>query len=99
MENVRSHNSGRAQRCIEASRAERLPHPAYSPGLAPSDFFLFGDIKGKLFNYTCESLEELVNASTEIFAGADDEVLPAVFESMANGLKWVIKHEGKYDTE
>jgi hypothetical protein len=27
MDNVHPHNSKRAQRCIEASRTERLPHP------------------------------------------------------------------------
>jgi hypothetical protein len=55
MDNARPHNSGRAQSCIEASRAESLLHPAYSPDLVPSGFFLFGYIKGKLFDYNWES--------------------------------------------
>jgi hypothetical protein len=42
MHNARNHNSSRAQRCIEASRAESPQHPASIPDLAPSDFFLFG---------------------------------------------------------
>jgi hypothetical protein len=33
--NAAPHNSRRAQRCIETSRAERLPHPVYSPDLPP----------------------------------------------------------------
>jgi hypothetical protein len=45
MDNASPHNSGRTQRYIETSRAERLPHPANSPTLAPSDFFLFGYIQ------------------------------------------------------
>jgi hypothetical protein len=28
MDNARPHSSGRAQKCIKASRSERLPHPA-----------------------------------------------------------------------
>jgi hypothetical protein len=32
MDNARPHNSGRAQQCVEASRAEGRPRPAYSPG-------------------------------------------------------------------
>jgi hypothetical protein len=30
-----------SQEWIQASKAERLPHPANSPDPAPSDFFLF----------------------------------------------------------
>jgi histone-lysine N-methyltransferase SETMAR len=41
MDNGHPHNSRRAQRCVRASGAESLPHPAYSPDLAPDDFFLF----------------------------------------------------------
>jgi hypothetical protein len=42
MDNVRPHSSGRTQRCINASRSERLPHPPDNPDLVSSDFFLFG---------------------------------------------------------
>jgi hypothetical protein len=45
MDNARPNNPGRTQSCIEASRAERLQHPADSPDLAASETFLFGDIK------------------------------------------------------
>jgi hypothetical protein len=93
------HNSGRAERCIEASGTERLPHAIYSPDLIPSDFFLFGYIKGKRSDDNCESLMDLLNAITEIFAGVDQEVLRSVFESWANRLKSVIKHKGKHYTK
>jgi hydrogenase maturation factor len=95
MDNARPHNSGPAQRCLEISRAERLPHPACSPDLIPSDFFLSGYIKEKSSDCDCESQEDLLNAITEIFTGVDQEVLLCVFESWVNGLKWVIKHEGE----
>jgi hypothetical protein len=36
--------------------------------MASSDFFLFGHIKEKLPDHSCESWEELANAITEIFA-------------------------------
>jgi hypothetical protein len=94
IDNVHPHNSGRAQRCIEASRAESLPHPAYSPDQTPGDFNLSGNITGKSYNYNCENREEFLNAITEIFTGVDQEMLPSVFESWVNRLKWVIKHEG-----
>jgi hypothetical protein len=83
----------------KTSRAENLPHPAYSRDLAPSDFFLFGHIKEKLSDYNCEGREDILNAITEIFTGADQEVLLSVFESWANRVKWVTKHQRKYCTE
>jgi hypothetical protein len=85
MDNAGPRNSGRAQRFIEDSRAEHLPHLAYSPDLSPSDFFLFGNIKEKLSDYNCEGREDLLNGITEIFTRIDQEVLPSVFESWVTG--------------
>jgi ABC-type branched-subunit amino acid transport system substrate-binding protein len=42
LDNARRHNSRRSQECIAASTAQRLPHLAYPPDFAPSDFLLFG---------------------------------------------------------
>jgi hypothetical protein len=81
MDNGRLHNLGRAQMCIEAPGPERLPHLVHSPDLAPSDFFLFGYIKGNLSGYSCESREDLLNQIAEIFTGVDRELLFSVFES------------------
>jgi hypothetical protein len=41
----------------------------------------------------------LLNLITENFTVIGQEVLLIVFESWAFGLKWVIKHEEKYDTQ
>jgi hypothetical protein len=99
MEIARPHNSGRAQRCIEASRAEHPPHPEQNPDLTSSNLFLFGYIKRKRSDYGYESREDLWNATTAIFTGVDQELLLSVFESWANRLKWVITHKWKYYTE
>jgi hypothetical protein len=32
---------------FEARKAKRLPHPIYSPDIAPSDFFIFEYLKEK----------------------------------------------------
>jgi hypothetical protein len=42
------------------------PHPAFSPDLAPSDFFLFGALKGRLAGCTFASADELIEAIREI---------------------------------
>jgi hypothetical protein len=81
MNNTCPHNSERAQSYVEASRAERLPDPAYSPDLTVSDFFLFESIKGKLSDYSCESREDPLNATTEIVTRVDQEMMLSVCKS------------------
>jgi transposase len=48
---------------IESIRFEGVPHPPYSPHLAPSDFWLFAALKKHLkgIHYTCK--EEMVESS------------------------------------
>jgi hypothetical protein len=99
MDNACPHNSRQPQRCIEASKAERLPHPDDNPESAPSGFFFFVYIKGKPYDYDCESRKDLLNVINEIFIGIDQEVLLNVFKSGVNWLAWVIKDEGKYYTK
>jgi hypothetical protein len=53
----------------------KLPHPAYNPDLAPSDFFLFGHIKGKMSDCNCESPEVVLNILTDSFTQRDKAML------------------------
>jgi histone-lysine N-methyltransferase SETMAR len=96
MDNARPHNSRRSQDCIASSRARRLPHPAYSPDLAPSDFFAFGYLKEKLMEFDCVSRDALKDAITQIFDAIDKEVPLSMFTSWIKRLKWVIQHQGEY---
>jgi hypothetical protein len=72
-----------------------VPHPAYSPDLAPSDFFLFGTLKTELQNYEIHNREHLILAIRAIFDEIPKETLNSVYASWIKRLKWVIKHEGK----
>jgi histone-lysine N-methyltransferase SETMAR len=65
-DNARSHTSFKTQEAITKLRWTVLPHPPYSPDLAPSDLHLFGAledaIRGKSFG-SDEIIEE-VSGST-----------------------------------
>jgi hypothetical protein len=54
-------------------------HPLYSPDLAPSDFFLFGFVKGKLMKYRAETPSELLVRIRVILKEIPRETLNAVF--------------------
>ena len=44
-ENARVHTCKVAMDAVERNGYELIPHPAYSPDLSPSDFFLFPNLK------------------------------------------------------
>ena len=50
---------------VERNRYELIPHPAYSPDLAPSDFFLFPNLKKDVRGLHFWSDEEVVTAVEE----------------------------------
>jgi transposase len=47
-DNASPHRSRATQAFLQENDLDILPAPAYSPDLAPSDFFLFGYLKGEL---------------------------------------------------
>ena len=51
---------------------ELLPHPPYSPNLAPSDYWLFADLKKMLQGKRFGSIEEVI-AETEAYFESKDE--------------------------
>jgi hypothetical protein len=57
---------------------KQTPHPPYSPDLAPSDFSLFGYIKGKLMEYRAETPSELLVRIRVILAEIPRETMNAV---------------------
>ena len=44
-DNARVHTCEIAMDAVERNGYELIPHPAYSPDLAPSDYFLFQNLK------------------------------------------------------
>ena len=77
-------------------KRELIPHPAYSPHLAPSDFFLFPNLKKDIRGLYFRSDEEVVTAVGEWVSGKD----PYFFSSglMALEHRWskCITLEGNY---
>jgi histone-lysine N-methyltransferase SETMAR len=73
-DNARLHNSTKSLQCVADNKFKRIPHPPYSPDIAPSDFHLFGTVKQR--RQTCESrsFEELQQNVHELlgFIGRDE---------------------------
>jgi hypothetical protein len=68
----------------------------YSPDLAPSDFFLFGYVKGKLMGYPAETPSELLISIRVILAEIPWETLNAVFLEWTERLQKCVQVDGEY---
>ena len=62
-----------AMNAVERNGYELIPHPAYSPDLAPSDFFLYPNLKKDIRGLHFRSDEEVVTAVEEWVNGKDPD--------------------------
>ena len=61
-DNARPHTSLKTRTALDRLGLRTLPHPPYSPDLAPSDFFLFPKLKDYLKGNRYETDEDVKNA-------------------------------------
>jgi hypothetical protein len=71
-------------------------HLLDSPDLAPSDFFLFGYVKGKLIGYRAETPSELLVRIRVILAEIPRETLDAVCLEWMERLQKYVQADGEY---
>ena len=85
-DNARVHTCKVAMDAVERNVYELIPHHAYSPDLALSDFFLFPNLKKDIRGLHFRSDEEVVMAVEEWVSGKD----PGFFNSglMALEHRW-----------
>jgi hypothetical protein len=58
-----------------------IPYPAYSPDLAPNDFFLFSYIKRKFTEYNIPDQQSLKSVITHISDEIGQETLIVIFKA------------------
>jgi hypothetical protein len=68
----------------------------YSSDLAPSNFFLFSYIKGKLIGYRAQTLSEFLVRIRVILAEIPRETLNAVFLEWMERLQKYMQVDGEY---
>jgi hypothetical protein len=76
---------------------KQAPHLLYSPDLAPSDFFLFGYVKGKLMGYRAATPSALLVRIWVIMVEIPRETLNSVFlEWMDGAIAKCVQVDGEY---
>ena len=72
-DNARVHTCKVAMDAVERNGYKLIPHPAFSPDLAPSDFFLFPNLKKDIRGLHFRSDEVVVTAVEELVNGKDPD--------------------------
>ena len=75
---------------------ELLPHPPYSPDLAPSDFFLFSDLKRMLAGKKFCADEEVIEETEAYFEAKDKSYYKNGIEKLYDRYNRCIAREGNY---
>lgn len=99
-DNAPAHRSGTVKRKIEELPGiEVLPHPAYSPDIAPSDYHLFRSMSHFLRGRRFASEAEVATGLTEFFASKPPQWYQRGIECLAERWLKVVESEGLYFAE
>jgi histone-lysine N-methyltransferase SETMAR len=97
MDNARPHTAHMTKDFLATSPFVLLPHPPYSPDIAPSDFHLFGNMKRSLKGLDAKSRDELIDAVDRFLLPLNRTTLLPVFRHWLNRLTKVMA-TGEYYT-
>ena len=95
-DNAPVHSSKVAMQSVRDCGFERLPHPPYSPDLAPSDFFLFSKLKKELRGQRYDDDDELMLAVEGFCKGHDSAFYREGLEALPRRWTKCIESQGDY---
>ena len=95
-DNARVHTCKVAMDAVERNGYELILHPAYSPDLAPSDFFLFPNLKKDICGLHFWSDEEVLTGVEEWVSGNDLDFFSSGLMALEHRWSKCIILEGNY---
>jgi transposase len=85
-DNTRHHTAKKVTEFRAGNGMKRVPHPPYSPDLAPCDFDLFGHIKSRVAGASFVEPDQLFQAIDVIFQSIEKLRLEHVFQEWIDRL-------------
>lgn len=83
----------------EMAGVELLPHPAYSPDLAPSDYHLFRSMAHFLRGRRFETVDDVEEGCRQFFASKDKDWYRRGIQQLVERWQKTIEHDGLYFDE
>jgi histone-lysine N-methyltransferase SETMAR len=93
-DNARPHINDIVFDYLQQEKINLMPHPPYSPDLAPSDFWLFNYLKRNLGTYP--DAESLCKAITKVLNSTPIDEYKKTFQYWIQRMKLCIEHHGDY---
>ena len=75
---------------------ELIDHPPYSPDLAPSDYFLFPNLKKHLAGKRYESDDDVIFAVEDFFEGQEENFYATGIQALQQRWKKCVDRRGDY---
>ena len=98
-ENASIHTADNVVALFNKYRFETLEHPPYSPDIAPSDYYLFKNLKTHLRGKNFETERELIDAVEGYFTSKSPAFYARGIESLRSRLEQVIECQGEHIRE
>lgn len=95
-DNARPHTARSTVATIQDLKFECLPHPPYSPDLAPSDYHVFGPLKGALGGKKFQSNDEVIQAVHEWLCRRPKEFFSSGIQALPKRWRMCIERNGAY---
>lgn len=95
-DNAPVHKAHLVQAAIQECGFQEISHPPYSPDLAPSNFYLFANLKKHLQGRKFSDDEEVKSAVEEWFNEKDKTFYEAGLNMLPSRWERVIEHDGQY---
>ncbi|GFV42701.1 mariner Mos1 transposase [Trichonephila clavipes] len=95
-DNARPHTSLVTRQKLLQLEWDTMPHPPYSPDLAPLDYYLFRSLQNFLDGKTFTSNEEVKNYLDQFFASKDQKFYERGIMLLPERLQKVLDQNGQY---
>lgn len=95
-DNASSHKTRAVQEFLRENKFQTLPHPAYSPDLAPCDFWLFPLLTEKLANINFQRVQDLARRVNSELRAIPKEQYADAFKKWIQRLEKCVRFHGEY---
>lgn len=95
-DNARIHTAAEVRAILDKNKFELLPHPPYSPDIAPSDYHLFANLKNHLSDKKFATQADLMEGLKAYFEAQPKSFYFSGIDKLKDRLKAVIEVNGEH---
>ncbi|XP_055711489.1 histone-lysine N-methyltransferase SETMAR-like [Phlebotomus papatasi] len=95
-DNARSHVAKPTLAKLKEMNWEIMPHPPYSPDIAPSDYHLFRSLQNNLNGKKFKNVEDVKNHLDTFFNEKPRNFYESGIRKLVERWEWIAEHDGKY---